>query len=305
MGKVRRSRGDEAWKALLQVYFGDFLDFFFPDLGRELERGRYDFLDGELQSLSRRIRTGKRIADRLVRVFLRQGGETWLLVHLEIQGKAEAWFEERLFIYSYRIYDRYRMDVVTLAVLTDDEKGFRPCRFEMGRFGSRHCFEFPSVKLYDYRDRVEELEKSTNPFAVVVLAYLRLHQTKMRRRERLEWKIALATGLDEKGFTEDTRNDLLNFIDWLLALPEPLEIEFGDAMKKHEEEKNMAYVTSFERIALKKGRAEGREEGREEKAVEMAVMMIRDGYQRAVVLRLTGITGEQYEALAESERRQE
>ena len=69
--------------------------------------------------------------------------------------------------------------------------------------------------------------------------------------------------------------------------------------------KNMVYVTSFERIALKKGIEEGIEKGKEEKAVEIALMMIRDGYDRAVVLRLTGVTGEQYEALVESERRPE
>lgn len=128
MPRQTRSRGDEAWKMLLGNYLPDFLDFFFPALGGDIERGRHDFLDGELQSLSRRIGIGKRLADSLVRVYLRDGSDAWLLVHVEIQGKEEAKFEERLFIYSYRIYDRYRRDVITLAVLSDDDAGFRPGR---------------------------------------------------------------------------------------------------------------------------------------------------------------------------------
>jgi len=165
-------------------------------------------------------------------VFLCNGEEKWLLIHIEVQGKAEKSFEERLFIYSYRIYDRYRKDVVTLAVLADDQKDYRPSGFEMGRWGCRHRFEFPSVKLYDYRERIDELEYSMNPFAVVVLAQLRHQETKRKEKKRLFWKLSLVRSLDERGFGHDVRADLYLFIDWLLALPEPLEIEFNEEMKK-------------------------------------------------------------------------
>ena len=35
-----------------------------------------------------------------------------------------------MFVYSYRIYDRYRRPVVSLAVLCDDQPNWRPDRFE-------------------------------------------------------------------------------------------------------------------------------------------------------------------------------
>ncbi len=81
---------------LLGQCFSDFLDFFFPALSCDIQRGRYDFLDDELQSLSRGIGIGRRIADRLVKVYLHDDTEMWFLVHVEIQGKADMHFEERM-----------------------------------------------------------------------------------------------------------------------------------------------------------------------------------------------------------------
>ncbi|MGV8118155.1 MAG: Rpn family recombination-promoting nuclease/putative transposase [Candidatus Xenobiia bacterium LiM19] len=305
MAHKTRSRGDDGWKIVLGHYLDDFLDFFFPHISEETERGRHSFLDNELQSLSRRVGIGKRITDKLVKVFLRNGEEKWLLIHVEVQGEAEKGFEERLFIYSYRIYDRYRRDVATLAVLADDSRDFRPSGFEMGRWGCRHRFEFPSVKIFDYRERIDELERSMNPFAVVVLAHLRHYETERETRKRLFWKLSLVKDLDRKGFGGDVRTDLYLFIDWLLALPEPLEIEFNEEMIRYEEGKEMAYITSAERLGIKKGRKEGRKEGREEGRkegrlegivkgkLETALTMLREGYSRETVKKLTGLTEEQ------------
>ncbi|MGV8118943.1 MAG: hypothetical protein AB2L14_04175 [Candidatus Xenobiia bacterium LiM19] len=295
MAKGKRSRGDDGWKIVLGHYLDDFLEFFFPHISAEVERGRYDFKDNELQSLSRRARTGKRIADSLVKVFLRNGEEKWLLIHIEIQGKAEKSFEERLFIYSYRIYDRHKKDVVTLAVLTDDQKDYRPSGFEMGRWGCRHRFEFPSVKLYDYRERIDELEKSSNPFAVVVLAHLRHSETKRKTRTRLFWKLSMAKALESKGFGRNMREDLYLFIDWLLALPEELEKEFIEEMKKFEEGKQMAYISSAERLGIKKGIEKGIEKGK----LETAANMLREGFELETVKKLTGLTDEQLSKIDE------
>ncbi len=43
-----------------------------------------------------------------------------VLIHIEVQGQSEAEFAERMFVYNYRLYDRYRRPVVSLAVLGDE-----------------------------------------------------------------------------------------------------------------------------------------------------------------------------------------
>ena len=65
----------------------------------------------------------------------------------------------------------------------------------------------------------------------------------------------------------------------MMELPEDLQEAFRNELYQFEEEQQMPYVTSIERMALKKGRrkgvrkavrrvGEGREEGREEGRVE-------------------------------------
>jgi len=49
-----------------------------------------------------------------------------VLIHIEVQGYPDADFEERMFIYYYCIFDKYKTKVVSLAILTDVNKKYRP-----------------------------------------------------------------------------------------------------------------------------------------------------------------------------------
>ena len=58
------------------------------------------------------------MADLLVKVFLRDGTEKWILVHTEIEGGNDIAFSHRIFQYHYRLLDRYRVPVETIAIFT-------------------------------------------------------------------------------------------------------------------------------------------------------------------------------------------
>ncbi len=68
-------------------------------------------------------------------------------------------------------------------------------------------------------------------------------------------------GLYDRGLSRDEVRQLFRLIDWMLQLPEELEGNFQQEMLTFEEERKMPYVTSIERLAIKKGREEGRQEG--------------------------------------------
>jgi hypothetical protein len=72
---------------------------------------RLKFLDQELQQLMRESEIGKQFVDKLIKVWLNDGNETWLLVHLEIQSQVDSNFAKRIFSYHYRIFDRYNQEV--------------------------------------------------------------------------------------------------------------------------------------------------------------------------------------------------
>jgi hypothetical protein len=100
---------DSPWKDIVKTYLPEFFAFFFPDADTAIdwERG-FDFLDQELRQVVRDAELGKRFVDKLVKVYLKDGEETWILIHLEIQSQYELEFAERIYIYHYRIFDKYR-----------------------------------------------------------------------------------------------------------------------------------------------------------------------------------------------------
>jgi hypothetical protein len=88
---------DTPWKQILEGYFPQFMAFFFPEAHSEIDwRKGFDFLDSELQQVTLEAETGKRIVDKLVKVYLQNGREEWLLIHIEIQNQKEADFSERV-----------------------------------------------------------------------------------------------------------------------------------------------------------------------------------------------------------------
>lgn len=260
---------DSPWKEIIERYFPDFMAFFFPQAYAEIDWSRpYAFLDKELQQVVREAEVGARRVDKLVQVFLQDGQETWLLVHIEVQGQREAAFAERMYIYHSRIFDRYRRQVVSLAILTDDQLHWRSDHYRYERWGCRLSLDFPTVKLLDYKERQDELATSDNPFATAVSAHLQTMATRQVPLERYAAKLRLAKMLYQRGYGRQDILELLRFIDWVMMLPEDLAQQFRQELTQFEEERKMQYVTSMERLASEEGKQEGKQEGIRESIVD-------------------------------------
>ncbi|MEH2380842.1 MAG: cytosolic protein [Nostoc sp.] len=232
--------------------------FFFPQVHGEIDWTRQpEFLDKELEQVVRDAELGKHLADKLVKIYLKDGSETWVLIHVEIQSQEESNFGRRMYTYNYRIYDRYKRPVVSLAVLGDERANWRPNQFGYELFGCSVNFQFPVIKLIDYQQRQSELEASRNPFATVVMAHLAALETRNDRLQRKQSKLALVRRLYNQGFERQDILNLLAFIDWMLTLPLDLEREFLFEVEQLESEQRMQYVTSFERSGIRQGLLEG------------------------------------------------
>ena len=127
---------DSPWKEAIEQYFPAFMAFFFPEIHADIawDQG-YEFLDNELERVVRDATIGRRYADKLVKVFLRDGQETWLLIHIEIQSYPDPAFSQRMFIYHYRIFDRYNVEVVSLAVCTEVMPAAHTAPYRRARWG--------------------------------------------------------------------------------------------------------------------------------------------------------------------------
>lgn len=253
---------DEAWKEIIEKMFSEFLAFFFPSIYYDIDFSRKpEFLDKELQRILKKSEIGKRIADKLVKVYLNDNTERWLLIHIEVQGHYEKDFVKRMFSYFYRIYEKYGEEVISLVIFADDSRSFHPDTFCISRWGFTLHFQFPYVKLIDYASKQDELKKNTNPFAIVVQSFLKTIETRGNEQARYSWKKNFLIGLYERGLTHDQIFSLYKFIDLIMNLSDELDKKLIEEIENIEKEKKMAIVTSAERIGIKRGKIEGRAEG--------------------------------------------
>ncbi|MGI0488874.1 hypothetical protein ACN4EK_25970 [Pantanalinema rosaneae CENA516] len=241
---------DSPWKEALEFYFEPFLLLLFPAVHELIDWSRpYESLDQEFQQLAKDAEVGKRFTDKLFKVWQRDGAAAWILVHIEVQSQEESGFAERMFVYNYRCFDRYRQPVVSLAVLGDDRPAWRPNSYGYTLGGCRMEIEFPIAKLLDYEAQWSELEESRNPFAVMVMAHLKTKATTGEPQQRKQWKWVLVRRLFEQGYSKDDVVELFRLVDWMMALPKGLEQEFRAELKQYQEERQMPYITSVERLA--------------------------------------------------------
>ncbi len=250
---------DTPWKQILEAYFPQFMAFFFPEAYSQIDWSQgFEFLDGELQQITREAETGKKITDKLVKVYLRNGQEQWIVAHIEVQNQKETDFGERVFIYFARLRDKFQREVASFAVLGDTDSNWRPQSFTTETLACCLQFSFPIAKLIDYKRRQRELEASDNPFAVVVQAHLSAQATKGKesQQRRRKQKFALTTMLYEQRYSRQEIIDLFRFIDWVLTLPAELEAAFINDLAIYEGDKNMPYITSIERMGEARGKAE-------------------------------------------------
>ncbi len=220
---------DSPWKEALDRYFEQCIAFFFPQAHADIDWTRgHEMLDKELQPIIRQSKQGRRYVNKLVKVWLRSGEEKWLLIHVEVQTWKEDEFPRRMYVYNHRIFDRYDREVISLAILADEDPDWRPSRYEYTRWGFHTRTEFPIVKLQDYAAHEQALESDPNPFAMVVLAHLKTLETRRSPTDRHAWKPRLVKGLYERGMDAEDVRQLCQFIDWIMDLPEGLEQRFRE-----------------------------------------------------------------------------
>ena len=241
----------------MRQYFQEAIEFFFPDIANEIDWTiSVEFLDKEFVQLTPNSEIGKRFADQLVKVYQKGGNSIILLIHLEVQAEPEDIFPERIFTYLLRIFDYFHQPPISLAILCDSDKDWRPSEYNFTTFGSSLQFNFTAVKLLDYAERWEELEASQNVFATVVMTHLKAQETKSSPTARKQWKLSLIKRLYERGYDRSDILNLFTFVDWIMILPKATKVEFWKELKVYEEERKMRYITSVEQIGYDRGVAE-------------------------------------------------
>ncbi|MDR1284509.1 MAG: DUF4351 domain-containing protein [Opitutaceae bacterium] len=142
---------DGAWKEALEIYLRPFLGLCFPEVARGIDwKRKPEFLDQELQQITRDSELGRQRVDKLVKVWRDDGEAEVILLHLEVQGQPEDGLALRMYQYHHRIVDRFGRRTVSMAILADTRKGWKPSVYEEGLWGMRKQDILELFRLIDW-----------------------------------------------------------------------------------------------------------------------------------------------------------
>jgi predicted transposase/invertase (TIGR01784 family) len=284
---------DEKWKSLISKYLEDFLSFFMPELYNQVDFTKgYEFLDGELNKIKIKSKSKNRRSDKLVKVYLKDGTEQYLLVHMEIQGYFEENFADRMLTYYYRISDLHQTrNITAISVYIEDDKDFKPSSVEYSNFGTRILYEFNTYKILEQKEN--KLKKSNNIFAFVVLAVLYSLKAKDNQKTKLDFKIKLTKLLLEKNYNQEEIEELFEFINLFLSFSnEKYDNLFYEELEKMPKTKEKEALNSFEKFLLKKGK--------NQEKVEIAINTLKEGASIEFTSKITGLTLKEVEELSKN-----
>jgi hypothetical protein len=181
------------------------------------------------------------------------GREQWILLHLEIQTSYEEDFALRMAKYNAGLHWVFQHRVMTLVVLADLRRDWRPEEdvFQVGGFESR--LKFPICKLIEKLDS-EWLGDGSLP-ALLARAQIEALRTAGDAEGRYRAKWLLVRGMYDLGYNSQEVREIFRLIDWMMHLRVDLEKRFRKELQDFEEQSQMPYVTSIERLAEARGAA--------------------------------------------------
>ncbi|MBP2112459.1 Rpn family recombination-promoting nuclease/putative transposase [Paenibacillus silagei] len=266
---------DEAFKKLLETFYQEFIDLFFPELGAMLDYSETRFLMQEL--LVDIVGEEARELDLLLETRYK-GLDGYILIHLEPQSYKDHEFRERMFIYFSRLFERYRKDhklIIPIAIFTSDEVREEQDTLEMS-IPEHSILRFQFLKVELRKQNWRRFIDSDNAVAAALLAkmgYTTREAREVRReflrmfmklRARLDQgRLALIMSVADLYFKPDRAQDeeiLRELIDDYSEEGEVI-MELMPAWKRWGYEEGIA--EGMEK-GIEKGKAEGKEEGQAE-----------------------------------------
>jgi len=216
-------QNDELLKGVFEDNFADFLRFLYPEADGLFDFSRgIEFMNTELQAIvpNRERKGGRRTADLLAKVFMRDGKEKWIMVHTEIEGGRAGDFAFRMFQYYYRLLDEHKVPVEAIAFFTGGPGQPRPAEYRHRTIDTRIHFQYRAYHVLDHGEK--ELLAMRNPFALVVLACQKsLLEGRVPDAELGRDRLMIARALLRGGYDSGRVTRLMHFLKHFLYVRDP------------------------------------------------------------------------------------
>ena len=267
-----RDRFDGPWKVALVTYFQEFLKLCFPKLHKLVDFSQEpEFLDNELEEI--KPAGGRRSlgVDKLVRLRLKSGESVCALIHIEVQAQKQSDFARRMWVYHYRIYDKFMVHPVQLAVLADRHPKWKPGQYTLKQItGNLKLTSFATFKCLNLVDPEAIFTRTGNVFALIVAASNAAHQTRGNGPARTQRLLGLGRLMKKRSLKLEEIFTALRVLEWLLMLPADLQLPYRKEQAIILQEGTEMKIEDLKLILEIVAKREGKQEGRLEGQLEMA-----------------------------------
>jgi len=275
---------DRLFKELISTFFEEFMLLFFPQAHEQMDFTTIRFLSQEI--FTDVTKGEKHEVDLLVEMKWK-GDDSLIIIHIEPQAKFQDYFNERMFLYFSRIYQKHRRKILPIAVFSYDTPRDEPNSLTMN---------FPFLDVLQFQYLAVELKKKNwrdyirqeNPVAAALLSKMGYNKSERVDIKKEFFRIIIRLELDQ------ARESLITgFFETYLKLSDAEEQQFKEEVKEmdpKEGEKIMEVITSYERKGREEGIQRGMEKGREEGIIQVAKRMLAKGKQVDEVADLTDLS---------------
>ncbi len=294
---------DEAFKKLMQEFFFEFLELFFPKLYEQLDRGQANFL---MQELLVDVVGGKRKTLDLLVDTKRVDGNVNVLVHLEPQATHQDDFATRMLVYYGRLHELFRLKhkaIIPIAVFTHSQLQDEPDTIEIG-LPEIDILRFRFLKLQLRQHDWRKVLDTDNPVAAAVLAQM---DVKLADRRELRINFLLMMIRLKRKYNEGQLALISSYADLYYETTQAEDEELLCEIAIDQPEEGvilMELMPAWKRWGyeegIKKGNLEGIEQGREEMQEKIAKELLAEGMSAEKVAIITGLPRDHVQKLGDN-----
>ncbi|MFD1606131.1 Rpn family recombination-promoting nuclease/putative transposase [Oceanobacillus luteolus] len=275
---------DQLYKELINTFFKEFIEAFFPDVYEHLdfqaikpisEEVYTDVLQGENRRLDIVVETKLRNTDVVI------------IVHIKPQSYVQREFHERMFRYFSLLYNKYRKPIVPIAVFSYKEN-WEKNRYTM-EFPFFHVLTFHYLTLHLRKKNWRDYIRSDNPAAAALLSKMGYNED-----EKIEVKKEFLRMITRMELDPARQRLIYGFFETYLKLSKKEEDKLMEEIRNlPEAEKILEIPISYE----EKGKELGKEIGKEIGKKEVATEMLKKGLSVELISDVTHLEVQEIERL--------
>ena len=209
---MRTINSDKMWKAMIHDLLEYIIAYHYPEHYDLIDWTKpYEFLNLELAQLSPLSPQKGRIADVLVKLYLKNGTQVFFLFHIEVQNYPDLTMPKRVYQMLYRTEERFGICPEILVLYIDEKKDYNPQQYTHQVWATRVQVDYKTFKLLD--NPPSQNPQPDNPYTMILeLVYWAMLRNSPSEEIVMQIQLDLIDRLVKQKFPIRVINSSLTFL---------------------------------------------------------------------------------------------